>query len=181
MLPVHLLFINLVSDGLPGFALSREPILTNVMNEPPMPKKTNLFAQGLGRQIAINAALFAIVTLIAIWIGQNVIFGGLAPNEQIGQTLAFIVLSMTSIIHVFNIRSEKSLFSIKYNANPGLVNMAILATIITLVVALLPATQVLFGLTAVSVGHWITIFVLSLVPTIILEILKRIQPTLFKV
>ena len=59
--------------------------------------------------------------------------------------------------------------------------MAILASIITLVVALLPATQVLFGLTAVSVGHWITIFVLSLVPTIILEILKRIQPTLFKV
>ena len=181
LLPVHLLFINLVSDGLPGFALSREPILTNVMNEPPMPKKTNLFAQGLGRQIAINAVLFAIVTLIAIWIGQNVVFGGLVPNEQIGQTLAFIVLSMTSIIHVFNIRSEKSLFSIKYNANPGLVNMAILATVITLVVALLPATQVLFGLTAVSLGHWIIIFILSLVPTIILELLKRVQPALFKV
>jgi len=175
------LFINLVSDGLPGFALSREPILTNVMNEPPMPKKTNLFAQGLGRQIAINAMLFAIVTLIAIWIGQHVTLGGLAPNDQIGQTLAFIVLSMTSIIHVFNIRSEKSLFSIKYSANPGLVNMSILATIITLVVALLPVTQILFGLAAVSVGHWIIIFILSLVPTMILEILKRIQPALFKV
>ncbi len=81
----------------------------------------------------------------------------------------------------FNIRSEKSLFSIKYSANPGLVNMSILATIITLVVALLPVTQILFGLAAVSVGHWIIIFILSLVPTMILEILKRIQPALFKV
>ena len=87
LLPVHLLFINLVSDGLPGFVFSREPMLTNVMNEPPMPKNTKLFAQGLGRQIGLNAALFAIVTL-AIWVGQNVAFGGLQANEQIGQTMA---------------------------------------------------------------------------------------------
>ncbi|WP_144902205.1 cation-translocating P-type ATPase [Leuconostoc mesenteroides] len=181
LLPVHLLFINLVSDGLPGFALSREPMLTNVMNEPPMPKNTKLFAQGLGRQIGLNAALFAIVTLAAIWVGQNVVFGGLQANEQIGQTMAFTILSLTSIFHVFNIRSEKTLFAISYRANPSLVNMAILATVITLVITLIPFTQTLFGLTALSLGHWIVIIVLSLAPTIVIELLKYVRPTLFKV
>lgn len=181
LLPVHLLFINLVSDGLPGFALSREPLLTNVMNEPPMAKNTSLFAHGLARQIAINASLFGIVTLAAIWIGQNVTLGGLAANANVSQTMAFVVLSLTSIFHVFNIRSNKSLFTIKYSANPSLVNMAFLATLITLAVALIPLTQSLFGLTFISLGHWAIIIGLSLVPTIVIEFLKMIQPNLFKV
>lgn len=112
LLPVQLLFINLVADGLPGFALSCEPMLTNVMNQPPMPKNAQLFGQGLGRQIGLNATLFTVVTLIAIWIGQNSTLGGLQPNEQIGQTIAFIILSLTSIWHVFNIRSHKTLLAI---------------------------------------------------------------------
>ncbi|GMA69081.1 calcium-translocating P-type ATPase, PMCA-type [Leuconostoc litchii] len=181
LLPVHLLFINLVADGLPGFALSREPMLADVMKKTPMPKKTRLFAQGLDRQIGLNAALFAIVTLVAIWIGQNISFGGLQTSEQIGQTMAFTLLSLTSIFHVFNIRSEKTLFSVSYRANPSLVNMAVLATIITLVIALVPFTQSMFGLTALSFSHWMIIIVLSLAPTIVIEILKQIRPTLFKV
>ena len=181
LLPVHLLFINLVADGLPGFALSREPMLTNVMNEPPMPKKTKLFAQGLGRQIGLNAGLFALVTLIAIWIGQNVVLGNIVANEQVGQTMAFTILSLTSIIHVFNIRSEKTLFAIKYHANSSLVNMAFLAAVITIIITLIPVTQSLFGLTALSLSHWGIIVVLSLVPTVVIEFLKYLRPSLFKV
>lgn len=181
LLPVHLLFINLVADGLPGFALSREPMLTNVMNESPMPKKTKLFAQGLGRQIGLNAGLFALVTLIAIWIGQNVVLGNIVANEQVGQTMAFTILSLTSIIHVFNIRSEKTLFAIKYHANSSLVNMAFLAAVITIIITLIPVTQSLFGLTALSLSHWGIIVVLSLVPTVVIEFLKYLRPSLFKV
>lgn len=66
LLPIHLLFINLVADGLPGSALSREPMLTDVMDKTPMPKNSSLFSQGFGRQIALNASLFALVTLGAI-------------------------------------------------------------------------------------------------------------------
>ncbi|MGO3364130.1 MAG: cation-translocating P-type ATPase, partial [Leuconostoc falkenbergense] len=179
LLPVHLLFINLVADGLPGFALSREPMLTNVMNQPPMPKNAKLFGQGLDRQIGLNAILFAVVTLIAIWMGQNVILGGLQPNEQVGQTMAFIILSLTSIWHVFNIRSEKTLFAISYGANKSLVNMAIIATLITLAISLVPLTQTLFGLTGLSIAHWSVILVLSILPTIVIELLKHIRPNLF--
>lgn len=181
LLPVHLLFINLVADGLPGFALSREPMLTNVMNQPPMPKNVKLFGQGLDRQIGLNAILFAVVTLIAIWMGQNVTLGGLQPNEQVGQTMAFIILSLTSIWHVFNIRSEKTLFAISYGANKSLVNMAIIATLITLAISLVPLTQILFGLTALSIAHWAVILVLSVLPTIVIELFKRMRPNLFKV
>ncbi|CAK1221433.1 Magnesium-transporting ATPase (P-type) (MgtA) [Fructobacillus cardui] len=168
-------------DGLPGFALSREPMLTNVMDKAPMPKNTSLFSQGLGRQIALNASLFALVTLGAIWFGQNVAMGGIATSEEVGQTMAFVVLSLTSIIHVFNIRSEKSLFSIRYSANPSLVNMAILATLITIAVSVIPGVQGLFGLVSLSASHWLMIVLLTVVPTIILEILKKISPKLFKV
>ncbi|GAP03853.1 cation-translocating P-type ATPase [Fructobacillus tropaeoli] len=181
LLPIHLLFINLVADGLPGFALSREPMLTNVMDKAPMPKNASLFSQGLGRQIALNASLFALVTLGAIWFGQNVAMGGIATSEEVGQTMAFVVLSLTSIIHVFNIRSEKSLFSIRYGANPSLVNMAILATLITIAVSVIPGVQGLFGLVSLSANHWLMIVLLTVVPTIILEILKKISPKLFQV
>ncbi|NLS37773.1 HAD-IC family P-type ATPase [Fructobacillus tropaeoli] len=181
LLPIHLLFINLVADGLPGFALSREPMLTNVMDKAPMPKNASLFSQGLGRQIALNASLFALVTLGAIWFGQNVAMGGIATSEEVGQTMAFVVLSLTSIIHVFNIRSEKSLFSIRYGANPSLVNMAILATLITIAVSVIPGVQGLFGLVSLSASHWLMIVLLTVVPTIILEILKKISPKLFQV
>lgn len=181
LLPVQLLFINLVADGLPGFALSREPMLTNVMNQPPMPKNAKLFGQGLGRQIGLNATLFTVVTLIAIWIGQNLTLGGLQPNEQIGQTMAFIILSLTSIWHVFNIRSHKTLFAIVYNANKTLVNMAVLATLITLAISLTPLTQSLFGLTSLSVAHWAVILILSVLPTIVIELAKYVKPSLFKV
>ncbi|CAK1253188.1 Magnesium-transporting ATPase (P-type) (MgtA) [Fructobacillus tropaeoli] len=181
LLPIHLLFINLVADGLPGFALSREQMLTNVMDKAPMPKNASLFSQGLGRQIALNASLFALVTLGAIWFGQNVAMGGIATSEEVGQTMAFVVLSLTSIIHVFNIRSEKSLFSIRYGANPSLVNMAILATLITIAVSVIPGVQGLFGLVSLSANHWLMIVLLTVVPTIILEILKKISPKLFQV
>ena len=156
-------------------------MLTNVMNQPPMPKNAKLFGQGLDRQIGLNAILFAVVTLIAIWIGQKLTLGGLQPNEQVGQTMAFIILSLTSIWHVFNIRSEKTLFAISYGANKSLVNMAIIATLITLAISLVPLTQTLFGLTALSIAHWAVILVLSVLPTIVIELFKRMRPNLFKV
>ena len=181
LLPVQLLFINLVADGLPGFALSREPMLTNVMNQSPMPKNAKLFGQGLGRQIGLNATLFTVVTLIAIWIGQNLTLGGQLPNAEVGQTMAFIILSLTSIWHVFNIRSSQSLFTVSYSANKTLVNMAVLATFITLTISLLSLTQSLFGLTSLSVAHWAVILVLSILPTIVIELVKYLKPNLFQV
>lgn len=181
LLPIHLLFINLVADGLPGFALSREPMLTDVMDKAPMPKNSSLFSQGFGRQIALNASLFALVTLGAIWFGQNVAMGGLATSEEVGQTMAFVVLPLTSFMHVFNIRSEKSLFSIRYGANPSLVNMALLATLITVAVSIIPGVQGLFGLVGLSASHWFLIVLLTVIPTIVLEILKKISPRIFQV
>lgn len=181
LLPVHLLFINLVSDGLPGFALSREPMPEGVMNRAPMHKDEKLFADGLGKQIALNAILFMIVTLLAIWIGRDMTLGGMLPSAEIGQTMSFIVLSLTSIFHVFNIRSAKSLFTNSYSDNPTLVNMAILATLITLVIALIPFTAGLFGLTQLSMMHWIVVALLSLAPTVVLEVWKKFQPSFFRV
>lgn len=181
LLPVHLLFINLVSDGLPGFALSREPMLTDVMHDKPMSKDASLFEGGLRKQIAIGATLFAIVSLLAMWFGRSFTISGLAPSHEVGQTMAFVVLSLTSIVHVFNIRSAKSAFSIKYAANPTLVNMALLAGAITLVVALVPFLAGLFGLVPLTLTHWLIIAALTAAPTVVMEVLKMVMPNNFRV
>lgn len=107
--------------------------------------------------------------------------GGLATSEVVGQTMAFVVLPLTSFMRVFNIRSEKSLFSIRYSANPSLVNMALLATLITVAVSIIPGVQGLFGLVGLSASHWFLIVLLTVIPTIVLEILKKISPRIFQV
>jgi magnesium-transporting ATPase (P-type) len=169
---VHLLFINLVADGLPGFALSREPSHDNVMDEKPIKKGSSVFANGLAKRIAFNASGFAALTLFAYWFGQNVSVGGVTASHEVGQTMAFLGLSLASTWHVFNIRSERSLFSIPYSANRTLVNMVFLAVGITILVALVPFTQDLLYLTPISWIHWALSIGLSLLPVLVYEIVK---------
>lgn len=165
----QLLFINLVSDGLPGFALAKEPAHGDVMNEKPINPKASVFAHGLGIRIAFNAIMFAVITLLAqgygVWTG----------NVEAGHTMAFVVLSMTSILHVFNIRSEKSMFRIKFSANRSLVMMAILAAVLSLLVVTVPVTQEIFHFHALTTAQWIITAILSVIPNIAWEIIKIVN------
>ncbi|MGO3468047.1 MAG: cation-translocating P-type ATPase [Weissella hellenica] len=169
LIATQLLFINLVADGLPGFALSREPVHDNVMNQKPVSPKASIFANGLAGKIMINVILFAIPTLIAQGYGVHV------GNPELGNTMAFIVLSLTSILHVFNIRSEESMFKIKFSANPMLVMMAALATLLTILLVVFPVTQTLFSFVSLTGTAWLITIVLSLVPNIYWEIAKAIK------
>ena len=169
LIATQLLFINLVADGLPGFALSREPVHDNVMNQDPVSPKDSLFANGLATRIVINVILFAAVSLLA----QG--YGVYTHDSAVGTTMGFVVLSLTSILHVFNIRSEESMFKIKFSANPMLVMMAGLAAALTILLVLLPVTQTLFSFVPLSGMAWIITIVLSLVPNIYWEIHKAIK------
>jgi magnesium-transporting ATPase (P-type) len=169
LIATQLLFINLVADGLPGFALSREPVHDNVMNQEPVSPKASIFANGLAGRIMINVILFAVPTLIAQ--GYGVYVG----NPELGNTMAFIVLSLTSILHVFNIRSEESMFKIKFSANPMLVMMAALAGLLTILLVIVPVTQTLFSFVSLTGIAWLITIFLSLVPNIYWEIAKAIK------
>ncbi|HBL1227123.1 TPA: cation-translocating P-type ATPase [Enterococcus faecium] len=171
---VQLLFVNVVADGLPGFALGREPAEHGIMDQPPIPKNEGIFARGLLQKIAINAGVFTIVTLFGYYLGSYVdtISPWVNASQHVGQTVAFLILAYSSILHVFNVRSSQSIFKVNLATNKALVEMALLALAITTAVALLPFTQELFGLVHISLNHWFLVGILSIVPIAVNELIK---------
>lgn len=171
---VQLLFVNVVADGLPGFALGREPAEHGIMDQPPIPKNEGIFARGLLQKIAINAGVFTIVTLFGYYLGSYVdtISPWVDASQHVGQTVAFLILAYSSILHVFNVRSSQSIFKVNLATNKALFEMALLALAITTAVALLPFTQELFGLVHISLNHWFLVGVLSIVPIAVNELIK---------
>lgn len=171
---VQLLFVNVVADGLPGFALGREPAEHGIMDQPPIPKNEGIFARGLLQKIAINAGVFTIVTLFGYYLGSYVdtIRPWVDASQHVGQTVAFLILAYSSILHVFNVRSSQSIFKVNLATNKALVEMALLALAITTAVALLPFTQELFGLVHISLNHWFLVGILSIVPIAVNELIK---------
>ena len=171
---VQLLFVNVVADGLPGFALGREPAEHGIMDQPPIPKNEGIFARGLLQKIAINAGVFTIVTLFGYYLGSYVdtISPWVDASQHVGQTVAFLILAYSSILHVFNVRSSQSIFKVNLATNKALFEMALLALAITTAVALLPFTQELFGLVHISLNHWFLEGILSIVPIAVNELIK---------
>lgn len=171
---VQLLFVNVVADGLPGFALGREPAEHGIMDQPPIPKNEGIFARGLLQKIAINAGVFTIVTLFGYYLGSYVdtISPWVDASQHVGQTVAFLILAYSSILHVFNVRSSQSIFKVNLATNKALVEMALLALAITTAVALLPFTQELFGLVHISLNHWFLVGILSIIPIAVNELIK---------
>lgn len=86
--------------------------------------------------------------------------------------MAFLVLAYSSILHVFNVRSSRSIFQVRLASNKSLFEMAVLAILITTAVALLPITQELFNLVSISLNHWLLVAILSIVPIFINEMIK---------
>ena len=102
---MQLLWINLVTDGLPAVALGMEAVESDIMLRKPRSKSEGLFAHGLGLRLFIEGCMFGILTLIAFYIGYSRL------DTAAGRTMAFFVLSLSQIVQAFNIRSERSLFA----------------------------------------------------------------------
>lgn len=173
---VQLLLINVVSDGIPGFFLSREKADDSIMNRQPIPKNAGIFAGGLGKKMATQAVVFTIVTLAGFYIGQFVtIHPSIGASYEVGMTMAFIILAWSSVTHIFNVRSDKSIFTIGFLSNRGLFFSAICSMMIILGLAIIPPLANLFFLVKMSLIHWVLAFVLSMLPLVFVEIQKFIQ------
>jgi Ca2+-transporting ATPase len=138
LLPIHILWINLVTDGLPGLALSSEKAEKNIMQRAPRPANESLFAEGIGRHIIWVGLLMAFITLgIQGWAINNGVVHW--------QTMVFTVLSLSQLSHVFAIRSDE-----EFIYNQGLFSNKILAWVLGLtfilqmVVIYLPAANEIF-------------------------------------
>jgi Ca2+-transporting ATPase len=122
LLPIHILWINLVTDGLPGLALSMEPAERNLMRRPPRPPDENIFANGMWQHMVWVGLLIGALSLI----GQTWAYRGESGHWQ---TVVFTVLTLAQLFHVLAIRSERdSMLTIGLFSNPILM-LTVLATV----------------------------------------------------
>jgi Ca2+-transporting ATPase len=167
--PVHLLWINLVTDTFPAVALGMEEAEQNVMNRAPRNSKEGVFAGGLGFDVVLQGIIISIITLSAYFVGAYI------DDAAHGMTMAFVALSMTEIFHAFNMRSRRgSVFSLKTH-NKTLWLSMIFALVLTLIVLFVHPVAVLFGFTEITVVEFLIAMGIALTIIPIVEIVKFIQ------
>jgi Ca2+-transporting ATPase len=166
LLPIHILWINLVTDGLPGVALAAEPAEKGIMQRPPRPPAESLFAHGMWQHV--------------LWVG--LLMGGTSLLTQAWayytgmahwQTMVFTVLSLSQMGHVLAIRSEtQSLLRYGLWSNPPLIGAVLLTVILQLLTIYLPPARVIFKTEALSAGEVVLCLALSAVVFVAVEIEK---------
>ena len=145
------------------------------MEQTPTKKGASIFSGGLAQKIGVQSIIFTIITLIGFYVGSFVdINQTITANHQVGQTMAFIILGWSSVIHIFNARSKESIFKIGFMSNPVLFWSAMLSISLILLVALVPAFASIFSLVSLSSTHWLLAVGLSIVPLVVIEIQKAV-------
>ena len=168
LLSMQLLWINLVTDSLPAISLGMEAVEDDVMDQKPKPKDEGIFAHGLGVRVVLQGCMFALLTLTAFVLGER--FGG---SLEAGQTMAFLVLSLTQIVQAFNMRSEHSLFRIGPFTNRKL-NGAALISLALVAFVLVTPVRIAFGLVLLPGWLYLVGLGLFLVPLVVMELAKAV-------
>ncbi|MBQ8320406.1 MAG: calcium-translocating P-type ATPase, PMCA-type [Clostridia bacterium] len=142
--PMHLLWINLITDTFPAIALGMEEGESDLMKRPPRNDKESIFAHGLGINVVLQGIYIGLLTLAAFFIGVH--FGG----EEHGVTMAFLTLALTETVHSFNVRSLRhSVFFMK-KQNKTLWGAAILSLVLTFSVVFIPPIAAIFDFTVIG-------------------------------
>ena len=175
--PVHLLWINLITDCLPALSLGMESADADIMRRRPRDSKEGIFADGLGFGVLYQGVLVALITLVSYFIG---VFA-FAPTHldvssgALGSTMAFLTLSMVEIFHSFNMRSLKgSIFTIK-KQNLWLWGAAGISLLLTTLVIEVPFLASAFDLAPLGILEYSVAIGLALLIVPIVEIVKLIQ------
>jgi Ca2+-transporting ATPase len=178
LLPIHLLWINLITDTLPAFALGLEKPDDNIMNELPRKKNESFFSHGLGKRIILQGILVGLITLVSYGIGLFKSERDGFNNEQmhvIAQTMAFLTLSMVQLFHAFNIKSNKSIFN-KQVFNNKYIWMAFFAGIVLQFgIIYIPTFASVFEVNALSLLNVLISVGMAFIVVIVLEIVKLIH------
>ena len=181
--PVHLLFINLVTDCFPALALGMEEAEPDTMNRPPRNSKDGIFSGGLGFDVVYQGILVTVLTIVSYILGHCFEVGhfempvGVSPD---GMTMAFLTMSMCEIFHSFNLRSQrKSIFSLK-NHNKVLWAAMLGSFLLTLVLLYVPFLRNAFGFEYINLTEFAVALALAFLVIPIVEIVKLIQRKLEK-
>ena len=176
--PVHLLFINLVTDCFPALALGMEKAEPDVMNRPPRNSREGIFAGGLLGDIIYQGILVTALTILSYWMGnffETGVFSLPAGVSEHGMTMAFLTMSMCEIFHSFNLRSQRnSVFSL-HGQNPVLWAAMIGSLILTTAVLEVPFLANAFGFTPVGAAEYGVALCLAVLVILVVEAVKFFQ------
>ena len=165
--PVHLLFINLLTDSLPALAIGMEKTDKNLLkNKPRDPQKGFLTKEFLFRLLGFSLPI-TIVTMIAFYMGLKI-------SPMVASSCAFATLALARLFHGFNCRSDKSIFSIKLLSNKWTVGAFLAGTTLLAMVIFIPFLRKLFSVANLSLGFVGLIVILAFLPTLLIQIVKGI-------
>ena len=208
LLPIHILWINLVTDSLPALALAVDPAEDDVMNRKPK-KEKGIFTKGMSFRVVYQGFMIGLITLAAFIIGlatpddklpemvridnkiysieevdnlDEAIANGAEMVEkqevkvEIGQTMAFVVLAFSELVHVFNIRNnKKSVFKTHPFNNKVLLGAIGISAALMLIILLVPTLRHLFSIPVLPMGNVLEIIGLVILPLVIVEIFKLLK------
>ena len=206
LLPIHILWINLVTYTFPALALAFDPANKDIMNRKPIKKNEGIFTKGRTFRIIYQGAMIGLLTLAAFLIGlatpddklptmvkyenqvisveeidnlEEVLSNGgeyISKEEikvEIGQTMAFIVLAFSELVHVFNIRDNKnSIFKTGILGNSILIGAVLASAFLMVIILIIPGLRHVFSIPVLPIGNMIEVIALVLAPMVIVELLK---------
>lgn len=165
LLPIHLLWVNLITDSLPAFALGMEPTEPDVMERKPRKKDESFFSNGLGFTIAWQGAMIGILTLIAYAIGNQI-------DHLTGMTMAFITLCGCQLVHSFNVKSHHSILNKRLFNNIYLWGALAAGLFLQVIIMTIPELAYIFKLQRLHLIQWLICIGLCLLTIVICEIVK---------
>ena len=182
LLPIHILWINLVTDSLPALALAFDPANEGIMKRKPAKPGKGVFTKGMTWRVIYQGVMIGLLTLAAFMIGLATTkepINGLSLDEskiEVGQTMAFITLAMSELVHVFNIRdNKKSIFKTKIFNNSKLIWAILASAALMLVILVIPALRHIFSIPILPTGNILELVLLVFAPIVIVEIFKLLK------
>lgn len=173
LLPIQLLWVNLVTDSLPAIALGMEPPEGDVMQRPPHKANGSLFEDGMGIQIVLEGCMIGMLALLAFGIGH--VYFDAEGQYAVGRTMAFGVLSMSQLVHAFNMRTSNSLSHVRLGSNHWLMMAFVVGICLQVAVMTVPSLSVLFGTTPLHMQQWWITIALTIAPLPIVELEKALH------
>ncbi len=168
LLPIHILWINLVTDSFPALALSIDPAAPDVMRRRPVDSKQNIMNRTFSIRVFLQGAMIGLLSLTAFRIGMQ-------TSVEAAQTMTFAVLAFSQMAHVFNVRSTYRSAFVNIFCNKHLIGAILLVCVLMLTVLEIPALHNVFHITTLTSVQWWWVVGLSLLPLPIVEIAKGIR------
>lgn len=171
--PIHILWVNLITDTLPALALGMEKAESGIMKRMPRKANSSFYSEGVGINIIYQGILEGLLTLLAFYVGAHM---GPDASPEAGITMAFAALGMIQLFHAFNTRSkEDSIFKIGISTNPYVVGAFVIAGVLQLSAILLPFLNPVFSVIQLSSAQWLSAVGISFAIIPIVELVKLMK------